>query len=213
MAWPAAQNEEHGDLGKPGHAFLERAEGGRGAHLSVAGVEAGDIGGQEAAAADRAGDGEDEQRKRQDEDRGQAALHPDAVGQADDHHASGKSGENADAHLHGEHGHDCRPAVIRVGARHDELDEHDRQEDRHRGGVGHAVREAPFVVVPGHHAHQRAVEHLGLVHVEDRGVRVVVEVDGDVLVGVAEHALERPSAAALIASLISSTRSRAWRRT
>src|SRR5579863_9485741 len=26
------------------------------------------------------------------------------------------------------------------------------------GGVGHAVREAPFVVVPGEHAHQRAVD-------------------------------------------------------
>ncbi len=36
------------------------------------------------------------------------------------------------------------------------------------GRVGHAVREAPLVVVPGHHPHQRAVHDLGLVHVEDR---------------------------------------------
>src|ERR1041384_863030 len=59
------------------------------------------------------------------------------------------------------------------------------------GGVRHAVRETPLVVVPGHHAHQRAVLHLGLVLVEGRGVRIVVEVDRDVRRGgVAEDALE-----------------------
>jgi hypothetical protein len=61
------------------------------------------------------------------------------------------------------------------------------------GGVGHAVGEAPLVVVPGQHRHHRTVHDLGLVHVEDRRVRIVVEVDGDVLVfGVAENAFERP---------------------
>src|SRR5580698_1187712 len=66
------------------------------------------------------------------------------------------------------------------------------QQLAHRhGGIGHAVGEAPFVVVPGHHAHEVAVLHLGLVHVERRGVRVVVEVDRDVwCIGVAEDALE-----------------------
>src|SRR5665213_4545183 len=59
------------------------------------------------------------------------------------------------------------------------------------GGVGHAVGEAPLVVIPRHHAHQRAVHHLGLIHVEDRRVRVVVEVDRDIgRIGVAENALE-----------------------
>src|SRR5205814_7596756 len=48
------------------------------------------------------------------------------------------------------------------------------------GSVGHAVGEAPFVVVPAHDAHQRAVHDLGLVHVEDRGMGIVVEVDRDV---------------------------------
>ena len=55
----------------------------------------------------------------------------------------------------------------------------------------HAVGETPFIVVPGHHPHQRAVLHLGLVHVEGGRVRIVVEVDRDVgRGGVAEDALE-----------------------
>src|SRR5271155_2855840 len=61
---------------------------------------------------------------------------------------------------------------------------------RHRG-VDHAVGEAPFIVVPRHHPHQGAVHHLGLVHVEDRGVRIVVEIGRNVgSVGIAENALE-----------------------
>ena len=44
------------------------------------------------------------------------------------------------------------------------------------GRVGHAVREAPFIVVPGQDADEVAVDHLGLVHVEDRGMAVVVEI-------------------------------------
>src|SRR5436309_2775189 len=51
--------------------------------------------------------------------------------------------------------------------------------DSHRS-VGHAVGETPFIVVPGHHPHQRAVLHLGLVLMERGRVRVVVEVDRDV---------------------------------
>ena len=63
----------------------------------------------------------------------------------------------------------------------------------HRHGrVGHAVREAPLVVVPGQDTHERAVHHLGLVEVERGRVRIVVEVDGDVgLVGIGQHALQR----------------------
>src|SRR5258707_7949979 len=58
-------------------------------------------------------------------------------------------------------------------------------------GVDHAVGEAPFVVVPRHHPHQRAVYHLGLVHGEHGRVRIVVEIAGDVgHLGVAEDALE-----------------------
>ena len=51
----------------------------------------------------------------------------------------------------------------------------DQLAHRHRG-VDHAVGKAPLVVVPRHHAHERAVHDLGLVHVEDRRVRIVVEV-------------------------------------
>ncbi len=59
-------------------------------------------------------------------------------------------------------------------------------------GVGHAVREAPFVVIPGQDAAKLALHHLGLVHVEDRAVAVVVEVRGNQrLVGIAQDALQR----------------------
>src|SRR5580698_7519843 len=58
-------------------------------------------------------------------------------------------------------------------------------------GIDHAVGEPPLVVVPRHYANQRAVHHLGLIHVEDRGVRIVIEVAGDVGgLGVAEDAFE-----------------------
>src|SRR5215475_8531669 len=59
------------------------------------------------------------------------------------------------------------------------------------GGVGHAVRESPLVVVPAQHAHQRTVHDLGLVHVEGRRVAVMVEVDRHVgLIGPAQDAFE-----------------------
>src|SRR5499427_2196444 len=59
------------------------------------------------------------------------------------------------------------------------------------GGVRHAVGEAPFIVVPGHHAHERAVHDLGLVHVKRGRMRVVVEVDRDIrIVGIGENALK-----------------------
>src|SRR4051794_34759928 len=66
------------------------------------------------------------------------------------------------------------------------------QQLAHRsGGIGHAIGEPPLIVVPAHHAHEGAVLHLGLVHVEGRRMRVVVEVDRDIgRGGVAENALE-----------------------
>src|SRR5262245_32077032 len=58
--------------------------------------------------------------------------------------------------------------------------------------VGHAVREAPFVVVPGHNAHKIALNDLGLVERESRGCRVVVEVNGNQRFGgIGQDALER----------------------
>src|SRR5689334_4916647 len=44
------------------------------------------------------------------------------------------------------------------------------------GGVAHAVREAPLVVVPGDNADKGAGDHLGLVEGDDRRARIVVEV-------------------------------------
>ena len=39
----------------------------------------------------------------------------------------------------------------------------------HRDGrIGHAVREAPFVVVPRQHADEAAVDDLGLIEMENR---------------------------------------------
>src|SRR5688500_6012646 len=65
-----------------------------------------------------------------------------------------------------------------------------KQLPHRHGRVGHAVGETPFIVVPGHHPYQRAVLHLGLVHVDRGRVGIVVEVDRDVgRGGVAEDAL------------------------
>ena len=98
----------------------------------------------------------------------------------------------------------------RAKTRSDQLAHRDRR-------VGHAVGEAPFVVVPGQHAHERAVDHLGLVEMEDRRAVVVVEVGRDIrLVGIAEDALERAVAVGggldrLVDLFLA--RRRAWRRT
>src|SRR5579862_1608586 len=59
------------------------------------------------------------------------------------------------------------------------------------GRVDHAVGEAPLVVIPRHHANERAVHHLGLIHVENRRVRIVIEIARDVGgFGEAENTLE-----------------------
>src|SRR3981081_1410316 len=66
------------------------------------------------------------------------------------------------------------------------------------GGVRHAVGKAPFIVVPRHHPHQRAVLHLGLVHVKRGGMRIVVEVDRAVgRGGIAEESIQLLFAGAL----------------
>src|SRR3990172_4137622 len=58
-------------------------------------------------------------------------------------------------------------------------------------GVQHPVRKAPFVVIPGAHLDQRARGNLREGRIEDRGGRVVVEVDRDEwLLVVLEDALE-----------------------
>ena len=55
-----------------------------------------------------------------------------------------------------------------------------------------AVRVAPLVVVPRQHLHEVAVHHLGVRRVDDRRVRVALEVDRhELFVGVGEDALER----------------------
>ena len=70
---------------------------------------------------------------------------------------------------------------------------HSAQLGHRRGGVDHAVRKAPFIVVPADHADQLAFEHRGLEAVDGRARRIVVEVDRDQgLVGVSRGC---PSAA------------------
>ena len=54
-------------------------------------------------------------------------------------------------------------------------------------GIDHAVREAPLVVVPAHHARQRPVHDRGLGRIEAARRGGVVEVDADELVRVVIH--------------------------
>src|SRR5580765_5738619 len=55
-----------------------------------------------------------------------------------------------------------------------------------------AVRVAPFVVVPGEHLQEVALHHLGVWHVDDRGVRVALEIDRhQLLVRAGEDPLQR----------------------
>src|SRR5215470_11096430 len=51
----------------------------------------------------------------------------------------------------------------------------------HGGHVHHAVREAPFVVVPGQHLREVAVDDLGQLQVDGRRDRRAVEIDRDQL--------------------------------
>src|SRR5690606_31410400 len=82
----------------------------------------------------------------------------------------------------GQRGYGAREGAIRISS---------DQFAKRNGRVGHAVREAPLVVVPGQDAHEVAVEDLGLVGGEVRGVAVVVEVDRDERAGdVVEDALQ-----------------------
>src|SRR5271165_1454610 len=58
-------------------------------------------------------------------------------------------------------------------------------------GIDHAIGETPFVIIPRHHAHQRAVHHLGLIDGKHRRMRIVVEVAGDIRsLRITEDALE-----------------------
>src|SRR5262245_6365677 len=56
-----------------------------------------------------------------------------------------------------------------------------------------AVRISPFVVVPGHDLHEIAVHDLRVRGVDDRGIRVALEVDRhQLLVRIGENPFERP---------------------
>src|SRR5690606_36552523 len=58
----------------------------------------------------------------------------------------------------------------------------------HLRGVDHPVGEAPFIVVPAHHAGELAFHHRGLEAVNSRTGGIVIEVAGDErLVGIIEH--------------------------
>src|SRR3954470_3566187 len=66
---------------------------------------------------------------------------------------------------------------------------------RHRaGGIDHAVREAPFIVVPGEDADELAFEHRRLEAVDGRARRIVVIIDRDqFLLAIIEDALQPPA--------------------
>src|SRR6476661_7010802 len=65
-------------------------------------------------------------------------------------------------------------------------------EVRHRAGrIDHAVREAPFIVVPANDPDELAVEHCGLEAVDGRTGRGMHEIDRNQrLIGIIEDALE-----------------------
>ena len=56
--------------------------------------------------------------------------------------------------------------------------------------VAHAVRETPFIIIPGEDAHEGAFQNLGLIHMEGGRMWIVVEVNRHVwLCGIAQNAL------------------------
>ena len=68
------------------------------------------------------------------------------------------------------------PRVAPASRPGERMDQHVDQLAHRHGGVGHAVGEAPFIVVPGHDAHEVAVHHLGLVQREAGRGGIVVEI-------------------------------------
>ena len=69
-----AEDQEHPDLGEPGHAELEAAQPRREADPAVAGDDAGGVGGDEAAAAQKRGCRDQDQRRGQRHDRIEAGF-------------------------------------------------------------------------------------------------------------------------------------------
>jgi hypothetical protein len=54
----------------------------------------------------------------------------------------------------------------------------------HRNGcVAHAIGEAPFIIIPGQDRAECAIHNFGLIHVENRGMRIMVEINRDVFLG------------------------------
>ena len=126
------QKQEHDDLREPAHTVLEALQCRRRAHVAVARVEAGDIDREEAASADDAGHREDEQRQRDDEDRRQPALHVQPVDQPDDQQPAEIARDQAEPHLQHEAQQHLPAQLVERGARRDDLDKRDGEEDRHR---------------------------------------------------------------------------------
>src|SRR5260370_21756949 len=63
----------------------------------------------------------------------------------------------------------ARAAILRGAPRGAHLSMTTRKSEQfpHRDdGVGHAVGETPFYLVPGHHPYQRPLQHICLVHLE-----------------------------------------------
>ncbi len=130
-----AEHEEHDDLGEPGHSVLETLDRYRRGQLARPGIDAGDINGEEAAAADQAGEGEDHQGHGQHEDRCQALLDLQPAQDECDRRPADETEDEADPHLLDEEPQQIERESVRAAAVRDQFDQRDGEEDRH-GVVG-----------------------------------------------------------------------------
>ena len=102
--------------------------------LGIADHQPGEIDGEEAGAADRAGSGKDQQRQRQHEDRQQALVEVQPLDQPGNGKAAGDADRRAQSHRHDEADDEIDDQHLggRVGAARDHLDQRDGQEDGDR---------------------------------------------------------------------------------
>ena len=94
-----AEDDEHADLRKPGHAVLEAAEEQRLPEPPVPRDQPGDIDGEEAAAMEHAGDAEEHERGGEHDDRVETGFKVEPVDQPDDGEAAAEAEQEAEPHL------------------------------------------------------------------------------------------------------------------
>ncbi len=142
----AAPEPGHDDLGEPGHTVLKPLDRDRGGKLAGTGIDARDIDGEEAAAADQAGEGENHQGDCQHEDRGEALL--DLQPPEDQRHrrSAEEAEDEPDPHLLDEQPQQVQGKAV-TSALRNEFHQGDRQEDGHRiVGAGLDFQRGPDTV-------------------------------------------------------------------